>query len=89
MKTIGEVFSSLFGTADFPQAVSNGVITKLNIATEARSVTLWVNFDGLVERNMLFEAESRIAKILQVSSAVIKPHFPSQLFSAAYYNICP
>ena len=54
MKTIGEVFSSLFGTADFPQAVSNGVITKLNIATEARSVTLWVNFDGLVERNMLF-----------------------------------
>lgn len=85
MKTIGEVFSSLFGTADFPQAVSNGVITKLNIATEARSVTLWVNFDGLIERNMLFEAESRIAKILQVSSAVIKPHFPSQLFSAAYF----
>ena len=85
MKTFGEVFSSLFGTADFPQAVSSGVITKLNIATEARSVTLWVNFDGLVERNMLFEAESGIAKILQVSSAVIKPHFPSQLFSAAYF----
>lgn len=85
MKTIGEVFSSLFGTADFPQAVSNGVITKLNIATEARSVTLWVNFDGLVERNMLFEAERGIAKTLQVSSAVIKPNFPSQLFSAAYF----
>lgn len=39
MKTIGEVFSSLFGTACFSQTVSNGVITKLNIATEARSVT--------------------------------------------------
>ncbi|MGN0490779.1 PolC-type DNA polymerase III [Ruminococcus sp.] len=85
MKTIGEVFSSLFGTADFHQSVSNGVITKLNIATEARSVTLWVNFDGLVERNMLFEAENAIAKILKVSSAVIKPHFPSELFTAAYF----
>lgn len=85
MKTIGEVFSSLFGTADFPQSVSYGVITKLNIAAEARSVTLWVNFDGLVERNMLFEAENAIAKILKVSSAVIKPHFPSELFTAAYF----
>ena len=73
MKTIGEVFSSLFVTADFPQSVSNGVITKLNIATEARSVTLGVNFDGLVERNVLFEAENVIAKILKVSSVVIKP----------------
>lgn len=86
MKTIGEVFSSLFGTACFSQTVSNGVITKLNIATEARSVTLWVNFDGLVERNMLFDAEQAIAKILQVSSAVIKPHFPSSLFSAEYFS---
>ncbi|MGN0503296.1 MAG: PolC-type DNA polymerase III, partial [Ruminococcus sp.] len=85
MKTIGEVFSSLFGTADFSQAVSNGVITRLNIATEARSVTLWVNFDGLVERNVLFDAENAIAKILKVSSVVINPHFPSELFSAAYF----
>ena len=85
MKTIGEVFSSLFGTADFSQSVSNGVITKLNIATEARSVTLGVNFDGLVERNVLFDAENAIAKILKVSSVVIKPHFSSELFSADYF----
>ena len=85
MKTIGEVFSSLFGTADFPQSVSNGVITKLNIAAEARSVTLGVNFDGLVERNVLFEAENKIAKILQISTAIIMPHFPSELFTVDYF----
>lgn len=86
MKTIGEVFSSLFGTADFPQSVSNGVIKKLNIAAEARSVTLGVNFDGLVERNVLFEAENKIAKILQISTAIIMPHFPSELFTVDYFS---
>ena len=85
MKTIGEVFKSLFGVGDFPQSISNGVITKLNIVSEARSVTLWVNFDGLVERNILFDAESKIAKALKVSSVEIKPHFRAELFSKDYF----
>lgn len=85
MKTIGEVFKSLFGVGEFPQNISNGVITKLNIASEARSVTLWVNFDGLVERNMLFDAESKIAKALKVYTVKINPHFKSELFSTEYF----
>ena len=85
MKTIGEVFKSLFGIGEFPQNISSGVITKLNIASEARSVTLWVKFDGLVERNMLFDAESIIAKALKVSAVEIRPHFRAELFSADYF----
>ena len=85
MKTIGEVFKSLFGVGDFPQSISNGVITKLNIVSEARSVTLWVNFDGLVERNVLFDSESKFSKMLK-ASVVIKPHFRSDLFTADYFS---
>lgn len=85
MKTIGEVFKSLFGVESFSEIISNGVITKLNIASEARSVTLWVKFDGLVERNMLFDAECKIAKALKVSTVEIKPIFSSELFSTSYF----
>lgn len=85
MKKLGEVFNSVFGDVQLNAAVSDGILTKLNIRNEARSVTLWVNFSGLIERNALFDAERKIAHILSVSSAVIKPHFPSELFSADYF----
>ncbi len=58
MKKLGEVFSSLYGTSDLPQLVAEGVITKMNIHNEARCVTLYVKFNGLVERDLIFSAEN-------------------------------
>lgn len=83
MKTLGEVFDSQFGIK-LPQQISQGELTKLNINKQARLITLAVKFNGLVERNTLFDTENLITKTLAYHT-VIKPHFPTELFSADYF----
>lgn len=83
MKTLGEVFGSQFGI-NLPQQISQGELTQLNINKQARSITLAVNFNGLVERNTLFDTEKLITKTLAYHT-VIKPHFPTELFSSDYF----
>lgn len=83
MKTLGEVFDSQFGLK-LPQQISQGELTQLNINKQARLITLAVKFNGLVERNTLFDTEKLITKTLAYHT-VIKPHFPTELFSADYF----
>ena len=83
MKTLGEVFDSQFGIK-LPQQISQGELTQLNINKQARLITLEVKFNGLVERNTLFDTEKLITKTLAYHT-VIKPHFPTELFSADYF----
>lgn len=83
MKTLGEVFDSQFGIK-LPQQISHGELTQLNINKQARLITLAVKFNGLVERNTLFDTEKLITKTLSYHT-VIKPHFPTELFSADYF----
>lgn len=83
MKTLGEVFDSQFGI-NLPQQISQGELTQLNINKQARLITLTVKFYGLVERNTLFDTEKLITKTLAYHT-VIKPHFPTELFSADYF----
>lgn len=83
MKTLGEVFDSQFGIK-LSQQISQGELTQLNINKQARLITLSVKFNGLVERNTLFDTEKLITKTLAYHT-VIKPHFPTELFSADYF----
>lgn len=83
MKTLGEVFDPQFGIK-LPQQISQGELTQLNINKQARLITLAVKFNGLVERNTLFDTEKLITKTLAYHT-VIKPHFPTELFSADYF----
>lgn len=83
MKTLGEVFDSQF-SIKLPQQISQGELTQLNINKQARLITLAVKFNGLVERNTLFDTEKLITKTLAYHT-VIKPHFPTELFSADYF----
>ena len=83
MKTLGEVFDSQLGIK-LPQQISQGELTQLNINKQARLITLAVKFNGLVERNTLFDTEKLITKTLAYHT-VIKPHFPTELFSADYF----
>lgn len=83
MKTLGEVFGSQFAI-NLPQQTSQGELTQLNINKQARLITLAVKFNGLVERNTLFDTEKLITKTLAYHT-VIKPHFPTELFSADYF----
>ncbi len=83
MKTLGEVFDSQFGIK-LPQQISQGELTQLNINKQARLITLAVKFNGLVERNTLFDTEKLITKTFAYHT-VIKPHFPTELFSADYF----
>ena len=83
MKTLGEVFDPQFGIK-LPQQISQGELTQLNINKQVRLITLAVKFNGLVERNTLFDTEKLITKALAYHT-VIKPHFPTELFSADYF----
>ncbi|RGF44142.1 PolC-type DNA polymerase III [Ruminococcus sp. AF37-3AC] len=69
---------------NLPQQISQGELTQLNINKQARLITLAVKFNGLVERNTLFDTEKLITKTLAYHT-VIKPHFPTELFSADYF----
>lgn len=84
MKTLGEVFSSQFGI-NLPQQASKGELTQLDINKQSRLIILSVNFSELIGRDLLFEAEKSITKVLAYH-AVIKPHFPTELFSADYFS---
>lgn len=84
--TLGYVFGSVFNGFELDSKVADGILSKLNINKAARSITLEVNFDGLVERNALFDAERKIAGVLNVSNAVINPHFSKELFTADYFS---
>lgn len=83
MKTLGEVFSSQFGI-NLPQQASKGELTQLDINKQSRLIILSVNFSELIGRDLLFEAEKSITKVLAYH-VVIKPHFPTELFSADYF----
>ena len=83
MKPLGEVFSSQFGI-NLPQQASKGELTQLDINKQSRLIILSVNFSELIGRDLLFEAEKSITKVLAYH-AVIKPHFPTELFSADYF----
>lgn len=83
MKTLGEVFSSQFGI-NLPQQASKGELTQLDINKQSHLIILSVNFSELIGRDLLFEAEKSITKVLAYH-AVIKPHFPTELFSADYF----
>ncbi len=84
MKTLGEVFSSQFGI-NLPQQASKGELTQLDINKQSRLIILSVNFSELIGRDLLFETEKSITKVLAYH-AVIKPHFPTELFSADYFS---
>lgn len=84
MKTLGEVFSSQFGI-NLPQQASKGELTQLDINKQSHLIILSVNFSELIGRDLLFEAEKSITKVLAYH-AVIKPHFPTELFSADYFS---
>lgn len=85
MKTLGDVFALLSGGKVLDDKLAQGRLKKLNICNEARSVTMYVDFDGLIQREKIFEAEKLFAVALQVVSVVIKPHFSGELFSTNYF----
>lgn len=82
MKKLGEVFNPLLGTNCLDKEIANGVLTQLHIYKQARSIVLSVSFDGLIERNKLFETETKIASVLSAISVKINPKFPKSSFSA-------
>lgn len=84
-KTLGEVFNSTFGNISLNPEIASGTVTKLNISKKARLLVISTNFNGLVERNALFDAERKIAEALNLSSVTIIPHFPSEIFTADYF----
>ncbi len=86
MKTLGEIFPSLLENSDLSKEILRGEVVKVHIINEARSVTLWVKFDGLVERKVLFDLENKCAKALNISFVRIVPKFSSDLFSAKYFS---
>ena len=86
MKTLGEIFPSLLENSGLSDLVLRGEVLKVHIANEARSVTLWVKFDGLVERKVLFDMEFKCAKALNISLVRIIPKFSPELFNEKYFS---
>lgn len=84
MKTLADIFGSYAAFAEIPAEIAQGVVTKVKLLSEARVVTLWVDFAALTPREQLLGAEKQFSKMLD-ASVCLKPHFGAALFTADYF----
>ena len=87
MKNLGEVFNPYLSDSKLPDEISGGLLEKLNINSNARSISMTVRFRFLISRDMLFAAEKQIAiSALNLCSVRIKPVYDSSLFTTDYFS---
>lgn len=87
MKRFSDFFGSYITTSDLPEKICSGEILSLHIDSDSRILTTQVRFSTLVERQQLYNLESRLSSCesLRLARACVNPLFPETCFSPAYY----
>lgn len=88
MNTISDLFEKYLSDAGaFPQEVASGIIEKVNIDKEKRTVEIAVRFSDVIDRDELFNAEKMIAgSALSLDRVVIRPVYEGIPFTADRYE---
>jgi len=88
MKKFGDFFGRYISVRSFPENVREGIISSLLIDSYKRWLTAEVSFPSLVKYDVLYGVEDSIKSCpaLNLSSACLRPSFPSECFSLEYYG---
>ncbi len=88
MNTLFSFFEKYINSdSSLSEGLSRGVIEKVNINKEKRTVTLAVRFSEFIEESELKACEKLIRSALSLEKASIEPRFPQEAFTPERYNI--
>ncbi len=82
MKTLGDIFKSMGAQTD--DCVSKGIVEKVNIKNETRSVLIRARFDSLVDFETLLNSQKSLSSVLGASVKIF-PKYAPELFSSSYF----
>lgn len=86
MSTIGEIFGNELNLK-LNKDIADGVVEKISLNKNARTMTVNASFNTLVSGKELFSLEEKIkGSELALSSVYIIPHFPKDLFNPTYFQ---
>ncbi len=87
MKSFGEFFKAYLENETFPEEISAGTISSMEVESASRKIVLKVEFKNPVESRLLFLAEQKLSscKALNLSGAKIHPVFPPESFTEQYF----
>lgn len=88
MNTLKETFFEyLNNTEALNNDAGSGKITEMTVCAKKRALYISVEYDRLIKRSQLFDAETEILNSsLALSAVKISPKFPREAFSADYIN---
>ena len=85
MSTIGSIFDR-YVSEQLMERVKTGKVNSININKQNNSMTAAVEFDRLAAQSDILSLEKELVKSLDLSSVRINTSFPSNLFSADYFQ---
>lgn len=78
MKTLGDIFKSMGAQTD--DCVSKGIVEKVNIKNETRSVLIRARFDSLVDFETLLNSQKSLSSVLGASVKIFPKYAPELFF---------
>ena len=86
VKTFSDCFRQLIDTSELSAALQESNITNIRINSEERSMSVYAECSGLIDRQELFTAEKKICgSELRLMQCRIYPVYSPELFSIEYY----
>ena len=85
MSTILSVFGA-YVPKDLIENIQSGIVNHININKQSQSMTVSVFFNEIVPQADILQMERTLMKSLELSSVRISPSFPSELFTADYFQ---
>ena len=88
MNTLGKLFQKYLSDGiSFDSEIALGIVEKVNIEKDKRTVTITVRFGNLIDRELLFKTEELLHNSsLELDGVHIYPVYDSVAFSADYYQ---
>lgn len=87
MKKFYEVFGEYIEQNRISDVINNAEISEVKVNSSLRTIEVDLDFNSLVSRAELHNAENAIAKSrLALTKANLSPHFNPELFCADYFN---
>lgn len=85
MSTVSKIFDQYL-TAELMERLQFGKVNSININKQSQSMTVSVFFAELVPQADILAFEQQLVRGLDLSSVRLNASFPSELFSAAYFQ---
>ena len=85
-KSLKELLNKYLPSDEHERILASAFVTKTRIDKEKRLLEVYADFSYIIDKNMLYELEEKVAAVYQLSYFKIFPHYPTELFSESYLS---